>query len=102
MHPRPHGRVEKIFAPYTETSTLACPVLPEGLGVPGSGTRHQEDDQDPGSRHRWVAAQGDLAIPPAVQAARAVLGNGLALNKRGCHEPGLQARPAPLCGRRSR
>jgi hypothetical protein len=22
-HPRPHGRVEKIFAPYTETGTLA-------------------------------------------------------------------------------
>ncbi len=23
MHPRPHGRVEKIFAPCTETGTLA-------------------------------------------------------------------------------
>jgi hypothetical protein len=27
MHPRPHGRVEKIFAPYTETSTLATDEL---------------------------------------------------------------------------
>ncbi len=27
MHPRPHGRVEKIFAPYTETGTLATGEL---------------------------------------------------------------------------
>ena len=27
MHPRPRGRVEKIFAPYTETGTLATDVL---------------------------------------------------------------------------
>ena len=27
MHPRPRGRVEKIFAPYTETGTLAIDVL---------------------------------------------------------------------------
>jgi hypothetical protein len=26
-HPRPHGRVEKIFAPYTETGTLATDEL---------------------------------------------------------------------------
>jgi hypothetical protein len=26
-HPRPHGRVEKIFAPYTETGTLAADKL---------------------------------------------------------------------------
>src|SRR5262249_40323429 len=56
------------------TCLVACPVLPEGPAVPGSGTHHQEGDQDPGSRHRWVAARGDLAIPPEVQAARAVLG----------------------------
>jgi len=27
MHPRPHGRVEKIFAPWTETGTLATDEL---------------------------------------------------------------------------
>jgi hypothetical protein len=27
MHPRPHGRVEKIFAPYTETGALATDEL---------------------------------------------------------------------------
>ena len=27
MHPRPRGRVEKIFAPYTETGTIASDVL---------------------------------------------------------------------------
>src|SRR5215472_4582221 len=27
MHPRPHGRAEKIFAPCTETGTLAIDVL---------------------------------------------------------------------------
>ncbi len=27
MHPRPHGRVEKIFAPCTETGTLATDEL---------------------------------------------------------------------------
>jgi hypothetical protein len=26
-HPRPHGRVEKIFAPYIETGTLAADEL---------------------------------------------------------------------------
>lgn len=27
MHPRPHGRAEKIFAPCTETGTLATDEL---------------------------------------------------------------------------
>ena len=66
-------RTYRTASHRSATCLVACPVLPEGA-VPGSGTHHQEGDQDPGSRHRWVAAQGDLAIPPAVQAARAVLG----------------------------
>jgi hypothetical protein len=67
-------RTYRTASHRSATCLVACPVLPEGPAVPGSGTHHQEGDQDPGSRHRWVAAQGDLAIPPAVQAARAVLG----------------------------
>ena len=67
-------RTYRTASHRSATCLVACPVLPEGPAVPGSGTYHQEGDQDPGSRHRRVAAQGDLAIPPAVQAARAVLG----------------------------
>jgi hypothetical protein len=67
-------RTYRTASHRSATCLVACPVLPEGPAVPGSGTHHQEGDQDPGSRHRWVAAQGDLAIPPAVQAAPAVLG----------------------------
>jgi hypothetical protein len=88
----PTGQLSYRTASHrSATCLVACPVLPEGPAVPGSGTHHQEGDQDPGSRHRWVAAHGDLAIPPESRLPRLCWGNGLALSKWGC--PAITASP---------
>jgi hypothetical protein len=52
------------------TWSVAGSVLPEGPEVHAT----RKGDQDPGSRHRRDAAEGDLAIPPAVQASQADAG----------------------------
>jgi hypothetical protein len=62
---------------------VACPVLPEGPEVPGSGTHHQEDDPD--------RARGTGGSPLKViwlfrqrsRLPRLCWGNGLALSKWG-------------------
>jgi hypothetical protein len=76
MHPRPYGRVEKIFAPYIETGTLATGELADHQP-------HIDDD----IAQAQLKTGGLKSDPPTADTAQAAAVMGRLVDYRAGHQP---------------